>query len=155
MPRIEVNREAPVVGTAEAHIEAPIEVVWQVLSYLDGWPGWNRGVSRIEVSGPVEVGTEFRWVSGGAKIVSRLRELDPPRKIAWTGKMFGIRAAHVWELAEGGRGTHARTEESFEGWLAKLLPGLMKKTLAKALDQGMAALKAEAEFRHAQAGAEQ
>jgi len=75
MPRIEVNRKAPVVGTAEAHIEAPVEVVWRILSDLDGW-------------------------------------------------------------------------------LAKLLPGLMKRTLAKALDQGMAALKAEAEFGHAQAGAE-
>jgi uncharacterized protein YndB with AHSA1/START domain len=154
MPRIEVNREAPVVGTAEAQIEAPVEVVWRILSDLEGWPGWNRGVSRIEVSGPVEVGTEFRWVSGGARIVSRLEELEPPRRIAWLGKMFGTRAVHVWELAGEERGTHARTEESFEGWLAKLFPGLMKRTLAKALDQGMAALKAEAEFRHAQAGAE-
>ena len=67
MPRIEVNCKAPVFESVEAQIEAPGEVVWRVLSDLDGWPGWNRGVSRIEVSGPVEVGAEFRHAQAGAE----------------------------------------------------------------------------------------
>jgi len=147
MTRIEVNRNAPVIGAAEAYIEAPNEAVWGILSDLPRWPEWNKGVSRIEVKGPVKVGAEFRWGSGGTRIVSRLEELEPPRRIAWTGKMLGIRAVHIWELTEKGAGTHVRTEESFEGWLAKLFPGAMKRTLEKALDQGLASLKAAAESR--------
>ncbi|HDT12724.1 MAG TPA: polyketide cyclase/dehydrase and lipid transport, partial [Candidatus Aminicenantes bacterium] len=144
MARVEVDRSAPAVGSAEAPIEAPVETVWEVLSDLENWPRWNKSVSRIRINGSVEAGTSFEWASGGFKIVSRLEEVAPPARIAWTGKMFGVRAVHVWELAERGRSTHARTEESFEGWLAKLFPGLMKRTLAKALDQGLAALKTEA-----------
>lgn len=81
------------------------------------------------------------------RISSRLEEVDPPARIAWTGRMFGVRAVHVWELAAEGPGTRVRTRESFAGWLARLLPGTMRKALAKALEQGVAALKTEAESR--------
>lgn len=148
MVRVEVDRKAPVFGSAEARIEAPIETVWEVLSDLENWTKWNKSVSRIRVNGPVEAGTSFEWTSGGFKIVSRLEEVVPPARIAWTGKMFGVRAVHAWDLVAGGRGTLVRTEESFAGWLAKLLPGVMRKTLAKALAQGIADLKAAAESRY-------
>lgn len=149
MARVEADREAPVFGSAEARIEAPIEIVWEVLSDLENWTKWNKSVSRIRVNGPVEAGTSFEWASGGFKIVSRLEEVAPPARIAWTGKMFGVRAVHVWHFVADGRGTLLRTEESFAGWLAKLLPGVMRKTLAKALAQGIADLKTAAEVRHA------
>ena len=83
MTPIDVNREAPVGGAAEAYIEAPIETVWRVLSDLEKWPAWNNGVSKIRVGGPIEVGTSFEWVGGGFKIVSRLEEVEPPARIGW------------------------------------------------------------------------
>jgi uncharacterized protein YndB with AHSA1/START domain len=147
MSQIEVNSKAPVFESAEARIEVPIETVWGILSDLERWPTWNKSVSRIRVNGPIEAGTSFEWATGGAKILSRLEEVDRPTKIAWTGKMFGVRAVHVWNLVADSRGTLVRTEESFSGWLAKLLPGVMRKTLTKALRQGIADLKAAAEPR--------
>jgi len=145
--KIEVNRKAPAVGVADAFIQAPNETVWGILSDLENWPKWNKSVSRIQVSGPIQVGTSFAWVGGGSRIVSRLEEVDPPKRIAWSGKTFGIQAMHVWELEEKGRGTQVHTEESFEGLVARLLRGFARKTLAKALDQGISSLKAEAESR--------
>jgi uncharacterized protein YndB with AHSA1/START domain len=145
MPRFEVDREAAAVGAAEIHIESPIEVVWRVLSDLEKWPTWNKGVSRIRVNGRIEAGTTFAWTAGRTSIVSRLEEVEPPTRIAWTGRMIGVRAAHVWELEAEGSGTRVRTRESFAGWLASLLPGPMKRTLTRALDGGLAALKAAAE----------
>ena len=35
----------------------------------------------------------------------RLEEVDPPKRIAWSGATLGIRAMHVWDLAEEGQGT--------------------------------------------------
>ena len=145
--RIEFDHKAPAVGTADAFIMAPIKAVWSVLSDLENWPSWNKGVSKIRVKGPIQVGTSFAWVGGGSKIVSRLEEVDPPNRIAWSGKTLGIRAIHVWELSEKGEGTQVHTEESFEGLVAKLFRGYAKKVLAKALDQGISSLKAEAEAR--------
>ena len=145
--RIEANRKAPAVETADAYIEAPIASVWSILSDLENWPSWNKGVSKIRVNGPVKPGTSFAWVGGGSKIVSRLEEVDPPNRIAWSGKTLGIRAMHVWELSQKGEGTQVHTEESFEGLVARLFRRVAKRTLAKALDQGISSLKAEAESR--------
>ena len=148
MSRMEVDRKAPVIGTADAHVKAPIATVWRILSDLEGWPSWNKGVSKIQPNGPVRVGTSFVWVAGASRIVSRLEEVDPPRRIAWSGRMLGIRAVHVWKFEERVEGTHVHTEESFDGFIVRLFPGLMKKMLVRSLDQGVAALKAEAETRH-------
>jgi uncharacterized protein YndB with AHSA1/START domain len=143
--RFEVNRKAPAFETAEVYVEAPIGKVWSVLSDLERWPSWNPGVSKIRIDGPVRAGTCFEWAGNGSKIVSRLEETDPPRRIAWTGKTLGIRARHVWELSEKGTGTLVRTEESFDGLAARLFRGFARKTLAKALAQGVSSLKAAAE----------
>lgn len=145
MPRIEVNREAPVVESAGALINAPVETVWRILSDLENWPTWNKGVSKIGVSGPVTAGTSFQWVASGARLSSRLEEVIPLRRIAWTGRMFGIRAVHVWELEAINGETRVRTEESFEGPIARLFRCSMKKVLAKTLSRGIASLKAAAE----------
>jgi len=142
---MDVNRKAPAAGKAEAVIRAPIEIVWGVLSGLEQWPSWNKSVSKVRVSGPVEAGTTFAWQAGRSRIVSRLEEVAPPNRIAWSGRMLGIRAIHVWELRGEDGGTRVRTEESFEGPVAWLFRGYARKVLAKALDQGLSSLKSEAE----------
>jgi hypothetical protein len=61
---------------------------------------------------------------------------------------MGIKAIHVWSFApraEGG--THVETTESWTGLPPRLLPGPMGKTLKKALDDFVAAVKAESERR--------
>ncbi|MDD4881238.1 MAG: SRPBCC family protein [Gallionellaceae bacterium] len=148
MPPIEANPEAPACASAEAYINAPVETVWTLLSDFAHWPDWNEAVARMRLDGPVQAGTPFVWVAGGTRIVSRLEEVAPPGRLAWTGKTMGIRAVHVWRLATQGEGTHVHTEESLDGLIARLLPGLMRKMLAKALAQGVMALKTEAEARH-------
>jgi uncharacterized protein YndB with AHSA1/START domain len=144
-----INHDALATASAETLIEAPIDLVWAVQSDLERWPAWNPGVKRIEVRGPVAEGTEFHWKAGGVSITSVLREVDPPRRIGWTGKAPGLRAVHVWTFEPDGDRTHVRTAESFEGLLAKLLPGMMRRTLEKTLDRGLAALKVECERRAA------
>ena len=149
MSHIEVNRQSSVVGSAQAEINAPIESVWQILSTFENWPTWNSSVSSIQLHGPVEVGTSFAWVAGGAKIISRIEEIQAPTRLVWSGKTFGIKAIHVWKFEEKDEGTAVFTEESFDGVLAKVFPGVTKKMLVKALEQGVTALKQEAEVRHA------
>jgi len=143
--RSEANHNAPACGAVDAFIAAPIDAVWGVLSGLERWPEWNRNVSWIRVDGPVRPGTRFVWKTGWSRIVSRLEDVAPPNRIAWSGRMLGIRAMHVWELRGEDGGTRVRTEESFEGLVAKLFRGYARKVLAKALDQGISSLKSEAE----------
>jgi uncharacterized protein YndB with AHSA1/START domain len=143
---MDVNRNAPALAEAETYINAPVELVWQVQSAIESWPSWNRKVESVHMEGPLQPGTTFRWKSG-ANIISVLQEVTPSVRIGWTGKAFGIRALHIWEFKGQDGTTHVKTAESFDGWLAKLFPGLMRKTLRDSLKEAIASLKTECERR--------
>src|SRR5262249_40060522 len=72
------------------------------------------------------------------------------RLISWTGKTVGIKAIHFWHLEPRDGGTLVRTEESYEGFMARLFRGRLKKTLDAALTEGLSDLKREVERRAAE-----
>jgi hypothetical protein len=145
---IEAFQNAPAFAREEATISATVQEVWDVLSDLEKWPEWNGSVSTMKIFGPVLPNTEFHWVAGGIKIKSRIEEVQAPNRIAWSGRTMGIKAVHVWELSSVGDLAKVRTEESFQGLIVRLFARRMNNELAKALRQGLGALKSEAERRH-------
>jgi carbon monoxide dehydrogenase subunit G len=144
---MDVDRGAPVIASGQIEIAADPETVWGVISDLQRWPSWNPAVKSVELDGEVAEGSVFRWKAGPGTITSTLREVDRPRAIGWTGKTLGIAAVDVYRLEPKGAGTLVRTEESWDGLLARLLRGRMRKTLQGSIDSGLAHLKAEAERR--------
>jgi uncharacterized protein YndB with AHSA1/START domain len=144
---MDVDRNAPVVATAEIGIAAPSETVWEVISDIARWPSWNPEVKRMTLSGEVAPGSEFRWKAGGVGIRSTIEEVDPPRTIGWTGRAAGLKARHVYHLGRREDATIVTTTESFDGLAARLFRKRMQASVEKALDDGLVHLKAEAERR--------
>jgi hypothetical protein len=142
-----IDRSAPVAGAAETSIGALPEIVWDVLLAIEDWPSWNPDVKEASLEGAVAPGTQFRWKSGPGTIVSTLQHVDRPRLVAWTGKTFGVKAFHVWRLEPRDEATLVRTEETFDGVVARLFRGRMHKMLTDGLENGLRHLKAEAERR--------
>jgi hypothetical protein len=147
IPPTGINERAPVVGASEIEIAASPEAVWDVLTALEDWPSWNRDVKSMTVQGDVVPGTVFRWKAGPASITSTIQLVERPRVIAWTGKTLGINAIHFWHLEPRDGKTHVRTEESYDGLVARLLRRSLQKTLDRALADGLRYLKAEVESR--------
>jgi uncharacterized protein YndB with AHSA1/START domain len=137
-----VDRSAPAVASAEAVIDAAPEAVWALLSDIEGWPAWNPDVKSAHLEGPLAPGTEFVWKAGPSTIHSVLRVVEPPERIGWTGRTMGIGAAHVWDITAAAGGSRVRTEESWDGLIVRLLRGRMQKRLQKAMDSGLAHLRA-------------
>lgn len=142
-----INEQAPVVGSNEIEIAAAPDVVWLVVTAFERWPSWNPDVKSMSMHGPVAEGTVFRWKAGPGTITSTIRRVEPPRLIAWTGKTLGIDAIHFWYLEARNGNTFVRTEESYDGLVARLLRRSLRKTLDGALADGLRYLKAEAERR--------
>jgi hypothetical protein len=146
----DADRAAPVYETAEIDVDAGAEAVWDTLTDLDSWPRWMAGVKSITTSGPFAVGTTFHWRSGPGTIKSEVVAADRTGHAAWTGRTMGIAAVHTWTIeARGAANTHVHTEESWSGLLPRLVRGLLRKTLSRALDDGVRTLKAETERRSA------
>ena len=143
----EINTSAPVVGSSEIEIAAAPEVAWDVLTDIDRWPSWNPAVKSVSLDGAIGEGSTFRWKAGPGTIKSTIRDVEKPWRIAWTGTSFGIKAIHVHTLEPRDGRTLVRTEESYDGVVARLFHGRLQKTLDNALQTELHHLKAEAERR--------
>jgi uncharacterized protein YndB with AHSA1/START domain len=143
----ESNASAPVLGHSEIEIAAPPELVWEVLATIERWPDWNPAVKSVSMQDGLTEGSRFRWKAGPGTITSTLHRVEPPRLIAWTGRTFGIKANHVYTLEPRNGQTFVTTEESYDGLVSHLFRRTLQKTLDKALAEGLAYLKAEAERR--------
>jgi uncharacterized protein YndB with AHSA1/START domain len=142
------NGEKPALtGRAERQIDAPPEVVWEVLTRLEQWPSWNTDVKWMRFDGPLAPGTVFRWKAGPGTIASRIDRVEGPRYISWRGRTLTIDAYHEWWLEPRDGGTFVRTEEAFFGLLAQLLHGPLEKTLDKSFADALDRLKQESERR--------
>ena len=142
---MEIDGGALAVTRDEIFIDAPIERVWAVHTDVDSWPEWRSDVSRAGLEGPLAVGSVFRWRSGGLDVVSRLREVEPGRRICWTGEALGTRAVHTWALEPREGGVLVRTGESMEGWLVRLMRGRMQRLLQASVRVWLEDLKRRAE----------
>jgi uncharacterized protein YndB with AHSA1/START domain len=148
---MDINRDAPATADGELRIDADPQTVFTVISAIDQWPSWNPDVTSVQLQGPVQPGTVFRWKAGPSTLTSTLQMVDPPREIAWTGTTMGIKAVHVFRFQASDGGTLARSEESWSGLLASLLNGYSRRTLDKEIRSVLAHLKTEAERRAATA----
>lgn len=142
---MDINTDAPAVARGEIEVAAAPEIVWRVLTDIANWPSWNPDVKAASKEGPLAAGTQFRWKAGPGTISSLVEHLDPPRLVAWSGRTLGIRAFHVWRLEARDGKTHAHTEESYDGVVARVLRRSLQKTLDSALADGAHYLKTEAE----------
>jgi hypothetical protein len=142
-----VNQLAPVLAAGTIEVAASPEIVWDLMADINRWPIWNPDVKAASLDGALAEGSVFHWKAGPGAIISTIRRVERPRILAWTGKGFGIYATHVWRLEPLDGNTIVRTEESWEGLLARILRGVMQKQLQKAIDAGLRYVKAEAERR--------
>ena len=145
---LDAQRDAPVYETGAVEVLASPEAVWDTLTDLESWPQWSPGVKAVTTQGPFAVGSRFEWKAGPGRIKSEVVASDRPSRAAWRGRTFGITAVHAWTMEPRGPATtHVHSAESWSGLLPRLLPAAMRKMVRRALDDGLPALKAEAETR--------
>lgn len=143
---IEVNEKAPVLAKGKVEIAATPETVWDIMADIENWPNWNPDVKKACLKGELKEGTQFQWKTGVGKITSLLQKVEPPHLLAWTGRIMGINAIHIWRIdAQDDKTTLVITEESWEGALSRAMSGRMQKMLEKSINSGLQYLKIEAE----------
>jgi hypothetical protein len=138
---IEADPTASCYSKEEILINSPIEVVFKIISDIKNWPSWQSSVTLTEITGPVQVGAEFKWKAGGLNINSKLHTVNKNSEIGWTGKIWWIKAVHNWYLRNENQKTRVIVEESLTG------PGssLMQKSLTEGMKKNLSELKAKAE----------
>jgi uncharacterized protein YndB with AHSA1/START domain len=144
---MEINPSAPVIARDEIVIHAPVETVWDIQTDVAGWPSWQPEIDGADGDHELEVGSVFRWQTGGLDITSTVEEIDPPHRIVWGGPAQGIVAVHVWTLDEQEGGVLVRTEESWEGDPVTAQVETLQRALDASLRDWLENLKDAAEDR--------
>ena len=145
MKMVSVNDEAPVLVKAEIEIDADPETVWNIIADIESWPHWNPDVKSARLQGEFKPGTQFLWKAGPAKITSLIQDVDPPHTLAWTGKIMGINAIHVWDIQVVDDKTIVQTEESWDGLMSSAMHDQLEEMLEKSLYSALNNLKTECE----------
>jgi len=140
-----IDQHAPMTARKETFIAAPPGTVWAVLTDIDRWPEWQPDVTSAKLEGDLAVGTTLRWKAKGLGINSTIRELEPGRRIGWTGDSIGMRAIHLWTFEPQEGGTRVITEESLSGWFSRILKLFDQTFLEKSLAGSLQVLKTQAE----------
>ena len=119
-----------------------------MLTDAAAYPQWDSGVERVE--GTIAQGARikvFSEVSPGRAFPVKVTELDPPRRMVWTGGMplglfRGVRTFGLQPAGDGG--TRFTMREEFTGPLLPLIWRSMPD-LGPSFAQFAAGLKARAE----------
>ncbi len=122
-------------------INSPAKIVFEILSDINNWPGWQSSVTKAQIEGSPEVGRKFQWKSGGLNIKSKLHTVNPNSEIGWTGRIWWIKAVHNWYLIEENDKTKVTVKESLSGFGSML----MQKSLKEGMRKNLIELKDKAE----------
>jgi len=142
---MDIDKNAPVITRDEILIAAPLEIVWNVQTNISSWPTWQPEVETASIDGPLAVGTVFHWQTSGLSITSTIQEVEPLRRIVWSGPAQGIEAVHVWTLTPDEKGVRVHTEESWDGELVRSQLVPMQRALDQSLKAWLENLKRMAE----------
>jgi len=117
-----------------------LEGVWAWLCRPGLWPTWYSNSSNVHVKnqthpdlrlGELRLGTEFRWKTFGVTIDSTVLEFVRHERLAWNAHCNGVHAYHAWTFGRRAGGVYVLTEETQNGWLARLgalvMPGRMSR----------------------------
>ncbi len=106
-------------------LEMPVspEAVWPWLVRAELWPAWYPGFQSVVIEGggpDLKLGSSFLWRAFGVTLRSRVEEFVPFERIAWTARSVGIDAYHAWLIERLPVGCRVVSEETQNGWAARL-----------------------------------
>lgn len=120
----------------ELQINAPAEVIWDVLIQAETWPQWYEGAHGVKVlnsaDGILKADSVFTWNTMGLDFVSTIREFEKPYRLSWESDKWSIRGYHAWLIIPNEHGCRVITDESQFGLMA-VLEGIFVPTKLRQL----------------------
>jgi len=110
------------------------EAVWPWLVRAKLWPTLYPNSENVVIEGgaaDLKLGSKFRWKTFGVTLDSKVEEFVPPERLGWSSRSMGIDSHHAWLIGRKPSGCHVLTEETVNGWLARLSNALRPKYTEK------------------------
>lgn len=134
-------------------VDAPPDVVWEVISDIEGWPNWTttaRSAKRLE-DGPLRTGAsaKMKIVGAGAAGVWKVTSVHEGREFVWENRAGGVYSVAGHTIEPEGSGSKVRLWIEQSGLMATLIGWYIRRVSNRNLDIESAGLKRESERRAA------
>lgn len=131
-------------------INAPIQVVWNILLNFEAYPSWNPFITRIHGQATLGATLETTLINNGKEnhFKPQITALDPYQSFEWLGKLpLGMfNGKHYFRLEKiDDQTTQLIHGEQFSGWLASLILYFIKAETVRGFEAMNKALKNRAE----------
>lgn len=131
-------------------INAPIQVVWNILLNFEAYPSWNPFITRIHGQATLGATLETTLINNGKEnhFKPQITTLDPYQSFEWLGKLpLGMfNGKHYFRLEKiDDQTTQLIHGEQFSGWLASLILYFIKAETVRGFEAMNKALKNRAE----------
>jgi uncharacterized membrane protein len=133
-------------------VEAPADVVWQVLSDVERMPAWTSSMTSVTILGPepaIAVGSRVEMTQPGLpRSVWEVDGLAEGRGFSWSSSTPGVRSGAAHQIAPlSGTACEVTLVVAQSGMLAGLTNVVLGSRARELVDTELAELKAEAERR--------
>lgn len=131
-------------------IDAPPEVVWQILSDFSRYAEWNSFTPEVNCTGvvgdPVTLQARLGDGQSHRSVSLQLTQWEPEKKLCWGANDWYLRVnrCQTLEALPDGK-TKYTNSESFTGILAPIVNLTQREKLVKGYQQAAEGLKREAE----------
>ncbi len=139
----------------EFDINAPAEVVWQVLTDFERYGEWNPFVVQaacdLRPGGAIDM--KVKLLGPAQRQVEYIHAVDPGKGFSYNMKPFPLgglssfRSHKIIDLGDGR--SHYSSHFHLEGWMMPIVRGLMSGALLRGFSGMSDALKLRAEALHA------
>lgn len=134
----------------EIEIEAPPEIVWNILIQAETWPNWYEGAKKVKVldspDGVLREDSVFTWKTMGLNFKSTITEFTPYERLSWESIKSSIQGYHAWLIIPTEKGCVLITDESQLGWLTFFQRVFVPNKLHRLHDVWLAEIKKKAEL---------
>lgn len=135
----------------EIEVNAPPQVVWEILMAAESWPEWYKGAQNVVVrpgsNGVLKENSVFTWKTMGLDFESTVKEFVPHSRLSWESKKKSIQGYHAWLIVPTESGCKVITDESQNGWLTFFEKIFQPNKLRKLHDVWLLEIKRRAEAK--------
>ena len=134
--------------THSIDIDAPPDVVWQIMSDVERWPEWTASVTKVTRAdaGPLAVGSRATlWQPKFPRAQWTVTRLLRDRGFSWDNRAPGIHVTGHHDIEPRGKGSRVSLRLHYEGLLGRLLARLTRGITLRYLAMEAEGLKRRAE----------
>jgi uncharacterized membrane protein len=130
-------------------VDAPAEVVWDVLTHVVLWPEWTESVTSVDIleGGDLHEGSKAKLKQPGFPLMTwKVTELEPLKRFTWESRKGGVTtvADHVMSPRTDG-GVHVTHSIHMRGPMAGVAGLFSGKRTRRYVEMEAAGLKSRCE----------